>query len=379
MKKLFTLTLSLFSLSFTILAGGGTGGGGGCSWSDSQGSATTLSVNTTYTMDNSACSASSACASPYDICSCRPCTNGDCESGGNGPAVCTISGCIGGNCGVSIENNLWGKFCPTTTGTYTYTVSNISCSGGGSSLQWAWYTTSTWACNSGAICEDVGTANTSATLSLTAGQCYTVMFDGNAAAACTFNFLIQAPLPLGVHFIDLKAAPTEGRMFVQWATASETNNAFFTVERSTDGASFTELGTVSAVGNSTTRSDYTYIDENPLTGMSYYRVKQTDTDSKFEFSPMVGVSYGDHLKFEIEKTYPSLADESVNLSVNSDEESIVTVKIFDAASALDKTFTASLQKGNNIINEDVKALKAGVYYIIIEKKGVKTLSKFIKY
>ncbi len=74
---------------------------------------------------------------------------------------------------------------------------------------------------------------------------------------------------------------------VNWQTAMELNNDYFTVERSTDGFRFENIGEVDAVGNSNKINNYTFNDANPLQGISYYRLKQTDVDRTFTYSGMV--------------------------------------------------------------------------------------------
>jgi hypothetical protein len=69
-----------------------------------------------------------------------------------------------------------------------------------------------------------------------------------------------------------------------WTTASETNNDFFTIERSKNGIDFKALAQVPGAGNSNQILNYKLIDDQPYEGISYYRLKQTDFDGKFTFS-----------------------------------------------------------------------------------------------
>ena len=76
---------------------------------------------------------------------------------------------------------------------------------------------------------------------------------------------------------------------ITWATASEINNAYFDVERSADAESFTSIAKVAGAGNSEITINYKIIDNNPLAGVSYYRLKQVDVDSNFTYSDVVSV------------------------------------------------------------------------------------------
>ena len=74
------------------------------------------------------------------------------------------------------------------------------------------------------------------------------------------------------------------QVILNWATASEENNKYFEVERSSNGAVFHKIGTVTGAGNSTATNHYQFIDKAPLKGASYYRLKQVDIDGKFTYS-----------------------------------------------------------------------------------------------
>jgi hypothetical protein len=91
-------------------------------------------------------------------------------------------------------------------------------------------------------------------------------------------------LPIELIFFK---AEVEGRSVkMKWATAAEINNEYFTLERSEDGINFEEIGQVPGSGNTSNRRDYEYTDESPLNGDSYYRLRQTDYDGRFEvFDP----------------------------------------------------------------------------------------------
>ncbi|WP_345125101.1 CehA/McbA family metallohydrolase [Hymenobacter antarcticus] len=77
---------------------------------------------------------------------------------------------------------------------------------------------------------------------------------------------------------------------LRWTTASEEHSAYFAVERSADGRAFAETGRVAAAGRSTQARAYQLADPQPLTGGTYYRLRQVDTDGTTTFSPVVTLS-----------------------------------------------------------------------------------------
>ncbi|MEH0157251.1 hypothetical protein V6R21_24270 [Limibacter armeniacum] len=102
--------------------------------------------------------------------------------------------------------------------------------------------------------------------------------------------LVAPAAILPVELIFFSANFTVDGILLKWATASEVNNDFFEVERSADGANFEVIGKVEGNGNTQYRIDYEFNDRFPLGGVSYYRLRQQDFNSDFEYSPIVKVS-----------------------------------------------------------------------------------------
>ena len=96
---------------------------------------------------------------------------------------------------------------------------------------------------------------------------------------------------LPIELISFEAHLNIDKVDLKWVTASEENNEFFTIERSEDGVNFEEILRVNGAGSTSGRNEYFDIDHDPLTGVSYYRLKQTDTDGKFTHSGIIPVDY----------------------------------------------------------------------------------------
>jgi hypothetical protein len=74
---------------------------------------------------------------------------------------------------------------------------------------------------------------------------------------------------------------------LNWQTASERNNDFFTIDYSADGTSWEQIAHVSGSGTTSELSTYSFVDQRLLAGAGYYRLKQTDFDGKSEtFDPI---------------------------------------------------------------------------------------------
>jgi hypothetical protein len=93
---------------------------------------------------------------------------------------------------------------------------------------------------------------------------------------------VTLPIEL-VYFI---ATLDDNRVILEWQTATETNNDYFTIEKSSNGTEFEEVAIIKGAGYSSSYINYSFIDDRPYFGTSYYRLKQTDYDWKFTYSKL---------------------------------------------------------------------------------------------
>ena len=90
--------------------------------------------------------------------------------------------------------------------------------------------------------------------------------------------------PLPVSFLYFAGATNGVEHKLSWATASETNNDYFQLERSLDGRFFQVIARIEGAGNSVTQNDYSYLDKVAPAGRVYYRLKQVDFDGAFDYA-----------------------------------------------------------------------------------------------
>lgn len=146
--------------------------------------------------------------------------------------------------------------------------------------------------NSGNPWQSLGT-HTNATQSVSGGT----ITAARSALTSFSDFSIgytTSGFPLPVELISFDATLNKDVVDLKWTTLSETNSDYFTIERSADAIHFYEILKTDAAGNSNQQIDYKATDENPLTGTSYYRLKQTDTNGKCTDSLMDDVNYTLH-------------------------------------------------------------------------------------
>jgi len=114
------------------------------------------------------------------------------------------------------------------------------------------------------------------------------LLDGERFTLGTIN-TPQTPLP--IELVTFNATPCNNNVCLDWSTATETNNDFFTIEKSQDGINFITVVQMNGSGNSITSHSYTAVDDNPYSGVSYYRLKQTDYNGHITYSQIRMVDF----------------------------------------------------------------------------------------
>jgi uncharacterized repeat protein (TIGR03803 family) len=136
------------------------------------------------------------------------------------------------------------------------------------------------------LCEFGGTA-AGIIYQCTLGGTFNVIYNFLTAAGnggyeplyCTLvanNTAICGGLPITLEKFNVECRNDQA--VLTWTSGTETNNSHYTIDRTEDGFTYTNVAIVKGVGNSSTSTNYSYIDITPLPGTSYYRLSQTDYD-----------------------------------------------------------------------------------------------------
>lgn len=160
---------------------------------------------------------------------------------------------------------------------------------------------------------------------------------------------------LPIELLRFGAVPEGAWVKLSWATASERDNAYFAVDRSTDARHWEAIAEVPGAGNSMAVREYTAIDEAPLAGTSYYRLQQTDLDGSATVFDIVPVHRGAD---EAMRLFPNPAQDEVFFQLTGLEEGRITL-----TDGLGRTVhaPATWREGRGRI--DVSALPPGPYVV----------------
>ncbi|MFK7950948.1 MAG: zinc-dependent metalloprotease [Saprospiraceae bacterium] len=190
--------------------------------------------------------------------------------------------------------------------------------------------------------------------------------DGGQIEDYSISFGAVVPVEL----IDFRAEKAENTSALQWATATEINNKGFQVERSQDGRNFETIGFVEGHGTTVQMHYYDFVDNTPFDGTNYYRLKQIDTDGRFEYSKVKIVVFENSLEKTV-ALYPNPTQGILNL------QTLQTGKVF-VYNTLGQ-MVQSINVNNEITTIDLTNLPNGQYFVsFISNSGERMTKKIIK-
>lgn len=189
----------------------------------------------------------------------------------------------------------------------------------------------------------------------------------------TFGAKVAAFNPLPIVLEEFSATGVGSQVQVHWVTATEKDNAFFAVERSTDGVLFAEIGRVPGAGNSNAARTYDFWDTAPADGLNYYRLRQVDYDGAFAYSPVRTVML--HVGGRI-SLFPSPVKDLLQVRLARPEAQPADWHIFDTAGRLVLTGQAPADILQWAI--DVAALPLGSYILQLGTGRFGQSRRFVK-
>ena len=200
----------------------------------------------------------------------------------------------------------------------------------------------------------------------TAGGTGTI--NGEDMGDIDFSSEVDLNDPLPVELLSFHVASTQAGVQADWVTISELNNHYFTVEKSSNGDTWVEAGTIQGQGNSSNENQYSFLDVHPFMGRSYYRLKQTDFDGKYEHfeSRLVNIEF---LPKNGLRVYPNPS--SNVLFIDENKTVLRNLRVFDALGG-DLTKKIKVQEvghGKSMLN--LTALAAGCYIVRLGSESTK--------
>ncbi|MDQ3046459.1 MAG: T9SS type A sorting domain-containing protein [Bacteroidota bacterium] len=190
----------------------------------------------------------------------------------------------------------------------------------------------------------------------------------------------QSVTPLPIELLSFTGTSLGKVNQLDWTTASELNNDFFTLEHSSDGNFFEPIATVDGAGNSNEIKNYFFIDQSPYNGATYYKLKQTDFDGNSTYSNIVMIE--NHLdEISVSNIHPNPTSGMLNFDFFTPVKGEVTVVVRDLYGRVVYEKKSMVEDGNTALATDMGLLANGVYSLKVsmEEYNFFSVSKVVKH
>ena len=202
------------------------------------------------------------------------------------------------------------------------------------------------------------------------GQNVTFDVDFTDGQYYTLGSIETGALPITLISFEAKANEAN-EVTLDWVTATEVNNSFYTIERSVDGTNFETVANIDGAGNSDDLLFYSYIDTKPINGLSFYRLKQTDFNGEFDYSEVRSVRIERQFKATF-KAYPNpiAKGETLRIRYELDRDQTLKMIFLNATGRIIRTEERTVAVTEEFIEVNTQDFGSGLNLIrIIDENG----------
>lgn len=177
---------------------------------------------------------------------------------------------------------------------------------------------------------------------------------------------------LPVELTKFEAIKENGNVRVDWETESEINSDYFSVQKSNNGYSFSEIDQVKAAGTSTENLEYFSYDYNPQLGNNYYKLINFDNDGTSEESSVRVINFNENGDANLTlNIYPNPTVSNATFSFYAPEEGLFDLKIYSITGNLVYKGRIMGPVGTNNFNLNLTTFESGKYIVrLISPSGV---------
>jgi len=186
--------------------------------------------------------------------------------------------------------------------------------------------------------------------------------------------LCSADLTLPIELLAFNGEARGAGSELWWSTASELNNDHFDLQRSADGVEWGTFATVTGAGTSHQRIDYGAVDRAPF-ALTYYRLKQVDTDGASTLSDVIALSRGSAAGEVL--LYPNPATDELHISLpDGSGTTLLTIIAVDGRKVYERTVVPA--EGRATLLVDVRDLPVGAYSVVMRSVNETMTARWIK-
>lgn len=209
-------------------------------------------------------------------------------------------------------------------------------------------------------------------------HCFTNISGGYFDSIFLSMFLLE-DIPMPVELMSFTAnTGSDGEVILRWASATETNNRGFEIQRRIGNWEFNTIGFVKGNGTTSEQHNYNFTDRPPGRNSYSYRLKQYDYDGSFHYSDVVKADFYLLSGYRLEQNYPNPFNPETIISYQLPSKSFVTIKIYDVlGNEIVSLVNQEKPAGKYQAEWNAKNNPSGVYFCQLKSKGITITKKMI--
>ncbi len=188
--------------------------------------------------------------------------------------------------------------------------------------------------------------------------------------------LVDAIAPLPVKLLEFKVLCERSGSLIKWTTASEINNDYFIIQKSTDAINYLDIKTIKGAGNSNNLQSYAVTYQPSSNENNYYRLKQVDFDGNSEvFNPVSKTCISNNINVDA----VFLSSNKANIVVNSSANKLLVFRLFNSSGKLIFQKDKNITVGINNIDISGFSIASGIYMLSIVGENFQYSKKVISF
>ena len=196
----------------------------------------------------------------------------------------------------------------------------------------------------------------------------------------SFYFASSAYAVLPAQLLTFSGTRQAGANHLKWSVAQEQDVSLYHVERSNDGTSWIEAGTVASMGNTSTQRSYSFVDPQASGAKQLYRLRVMDRSGRERLSKTITVFAGKPMVLTINGVFPNPASEKIQASILAPQKEVITLLLIDATGRVMRSQRNTVDVGSNTVDINITGLAKGTYLLKVldERNGVTVTERFVK-
>jgi len=226
----------------------------------------------------------------------------------------------------------------------------------------------TFIANNGAVFIDVLSNLEGKLFSTTGAIAYSQSVTNSTTLCAISNTCPNVVLPVELTSFTSKCTGQSRQL--EWSTATELNNDYFTIERSINGNEWTGIAQINGAGNSTSIENYAFMDRESYNGLSYYRLSQTDLNGEINVYKTTSQDNCFGHEFEL-VLFPNPIKDVLNISYSGNGDEINSIVIYSLLGEL--VYSSNVFTPQIVLDEKL----AGVYVLQLMSSSEVMNKKFV--